>query len=317
MNPMKQCARTIIRRLAARAPWGVRAAMLEGCIDRVGVEGLSTRLLRRLKIVEIAANGDCGVMASGCNDQVVLLEYAANGTFAPTVVQAALNFFGDGPGTYMDVGANIGLTTIPIARNQKIRCLAFEPEPMNFGHLKRNCARNADGAAIEFHQVALFDSHSTMSLSLSDDNLGDHRLTREAVSDRRTVQVPAVPLDDYFDRIAGPLAVKVDTQGAEPFVVAGGRKVLARAGLLSMEFCPYLMRRMGGDPTVVVDLAATFDRVAIMGAGVADAPHYVAPTEARSVLEHKLRTAAESDGDYLDILAIRGTTSQTVAGHSI
>lgn len=309
MNPMKELARTVIRRVTARAPWGIREAMLEGYMDRVGVEGLSTRLLHRLKIVEIAANGDCGVMASGCNDQVVLLEYAANGTFAPTVVRAVLDFFADGPGTYMDVGANIGLTTIPIARNGKIRCLAFEPEPMNFGHLKRNCARNADGAAIKSHQVALFNSHSTMSLSLSDDNMGDHRLTQQAVSDRRTVQVAAVPLDDYLDRIAGKLAVKVDTQGAEPFVVAGGRKVLARAGLLAMEFCPYLMRRMGGDPSVVVDLAATFDRVAIMRAGAAEAPQYVDPTEARSVLEHKLRTAAESDGDYLDILAIRGTAS--------
>jgi FkbM family methyltransferase len=302
---MKRLARTVIRRLVARAPWGVREALLDGYLDRSGLLSLSTRLLRRLNIVEIGANGDRGVMTSTWNDQAILPEYAATGTFAPTVMQTMLDFFGDAPGTYMDIGANIGLTTIPLARKARIHCLAFEPEPKNFECLKWNVARNAEGASIELHHLALFASRGTMSMALADENIGDHRLTREGVAGRRTIQIPTVPLDDFLDRVAGPLAIKVDTQGAEPFIIAGGEKAFARAGLIAMEFCPYLMRQLGGDPGVVIDLATTFDWIAIMRGGIAETPHYVGPTEARSILEHKVRTAIESDGDYLDILARR------------
>ena len=209
----------------------------------------------------------------------------------------------------MDVGADIGLTTIPFACNPRVRCIAFEPEPVNFGHLKRNVSRNAEGASIELHPVALFDKHSTMSMSLAEMNLGDHRLTRGAVSDRRTIDVPVVPLDDFLDRVEGRLAVKVDTQGAEPFVVGGGKGVFARAGLIAMEFCPYLMRQLGGEPGLVVDLVAGFDRVAIMAGGKTEAPRYGSAIEAREILESKLRTAADTDEDYLDILAIRSRVS--------
>ena len=45
------------------------------------------------------------------------------------------------------------------------------------------------------------------------------------------IDVRVAPLDDFPDRIEGRLALKVDTQGAEPFVVAGGKGVFAKAGL--------------------------------------------------------------------------------------
>ena len=51
-------------------------------------------------------------------------------------------------GTYLDIGANIGLTTIPIARNHRVRCHSFEPDPGLFVHLleniHRNCRRNVE-----------------------------------------------------------------------------------------------------------------------------------------------------------------------------
>ena len=205
----------------------------------------------------------------------------------------------------MDIGANIGLMTIPIARNPLIRCLAFEPEPVNFDFLKRNVARNAPEGNIEFLNVALFHKHDSLSLAIADRNIGDHRLTRESVSGRDTVQVQAVPLDDFLDRIVGPLAVKIDTQGAEPFIIAGGQRVLARAGLLAIEFCPYLMRQLGGDPEIVINLVASFDEAAVMSGGRAETPNFMPPAEAQNILRNKLNTAADSDSDYLDILALR------------
>jgi hypothetical protein len=116
------------------------------------------------------------------------------------------------------------------------------------------------------------------------------------------IDVRVAPLDDFLDRIEGRLALKVDTQGAEPFVVAGARACLPRSDF-SMEFCPYLMRQLGSDPGIVMDLVAGFDRVPIMDKTWT--PRYCSPGEAREMLESKLRTAADTDEDHLDILATR------------
>jgi FkbM family methyltransferase len=281
--------------------------MLQACIDRVGVAEVGSRLFPKLKIVEIGAKGDRGIVTSSWNDNFVLREYADTGAFAPTVTSALLDFFGADGGTYMDVGANIGLTTIPLARNPRIRCIAFEPEPLNFGFLQRNVARNAPDAVVEFHELALFHERGSMSLSIADANIGDHRLTRNSVPGRHTIEIPTVPLDDFDTRISGKLAIKIDTQGAEPFVIAGAQKVLAKAGLLVVEFCPFLMRQLGGDPNIVIESMASFDRIAVMTGGHAELPNFISTELAQTIMRDKLRTAEASDGDYLDIMAFRST----------
>lgn len=303
---MKQLARSIIRALVFRAPWGVREAVLSACIERAGAAHMGVRIHALMKVTEIGANGDCGVITSAWNDDTVLPAYALAGTFAPEVMAALTAFFRPAGGTYIDVGANIGLTTIPIARDPRVRCLAFEPEPGNFGFLQRNVARNVEGGSVQLHQLAVFERRASLSLAIADGNIGDHRVTTGGVANRRSIDIAAVPLDDFIDEVSGPLALKVDTQGAEPFVVAGGSRVFARAGLVAMEFCPYLMRQLGGDPQVVIDLVKGFDRVAVMRGDVAEAPRFLPPAEAQAILQRKVETAMPSDGDYLDILAARG-----------
>jgi FkbM family methyltransferase len=305
---VKQLATALIRYLVFHAPWGVREAMLQACIDRIGPVEVGSRLFPKLKVVEIGATGDRGVVTSAWNDHFVLPEYAETGTFAEVVTAALTDFFGADGGTYMDVGANIGLTTIPLARNPRVQCLAFEPEPLNFGFLQRNVARNAPGGMVDFHQVALFNERGSMSLSIADANIGDHRLTKAGVPGRRSIEIPTVPLDDFVDRISGKLAIKIDTQGAEPFVIAGGQKVLAKAGLLAMEFCPFLMKQLGGDPDVVIAAMSGFDRIAVMTGGKAETPNFVSTETAQTILRDKLRTAEASDGDYVDIMAVRADT---------
>ena len=61
--------------------------------------------------------------------------------------------------------------------------------------------------------------------------MGEHK--------RRTIEVEALPLDDAAGEAQQPLVIKIDTQGAEPYVFAGGREVIGRAGLLVSEFWPY------------------------------------------------------------------------------
>ncbi|MGH7117645.1 MAG: hypothetical protein ACREFP_01375, partial [Acetobacteraceae bacterium] len=79
----------------------------------------------------------------------------------------------------------------------------------------------------------------------------------------------------------------------------------AQARLLVIEFCPYLMRQLGGDPEVPIGLLSGFSSLAVMRGGKAEPPRYVGPGEAVALLRAKLRTALDSDEDYLDVLARR------------
>jgi FkbM family methyltransferase len=174
---MKSALKRTLRRAAARAPWGARFALLDGCLDGMTPSDVAATVLPRLGISEVAADGDRGTMLSAAADTMVILEYGAAGTFAPQVTEAIRAFFAPAGGTFVDIGANIGLMTVPFAQAPRIRCLAFEPDPTNFRFLERNLARNAPAHSAELHQLALFTERATLSPALAEGNLGDHRLT--------------------------------------------------------------------------------------------------------------------------------------------
>ena len=63
--------------------------------------------------------------------------YASTGRWAEHTNELIGRFFDKaGRGTFLDIGANIGLTTIPVARRANVACHAFEPEPENFRNLR-------------------------------------------------------------------------------------------------------------------------------------------------------------------------------------
>lgn len=69
-----------------------------------------------------------------------------------------------GSGTYLDIGANIGLTTIPVAQNPRVACKAFEPAPHNFRYLSHNVAANCPHGNVDLFNLALFDRRATMTM---------------------------------------------------------------------------------------------------------------------------------------------------------
>ena len=297
------------RRLISRLPRRLKGILYEYCLDdSTDTDRLLRvleRMLPRLNIVEISATGSFGIVTSLAQDNSVLTEYIRSGTFSSQTVQEIAKFFAPKGGVFIDIGANIGLTTLPIARNPNVRCLAFEPEPVNFRLLQHNIERNGYERTVATHQVALFDRHDTLKLAKAGSNIGDHRVNLGASTTREMVDVNAVPLDDFYDQIDGPLVVKIDTQGAEPYVIAGGRKVLERADILAIEFTPFLIRQMGGDIKIVIELISSFSSVAVMTPGNVKIPRYLPPNEALLLLRQKANAASNLAGDYFDILARR------------
>ena len=111
-------------------------------------------------------------------------------------------FAAHGGGDYIDVGANIGLTTIPVAQNPNVECLALEPEPSNFSYLTVNVAANCPHLNVTIKRLAAFSERRTLPFEIAVNNLGDHRIRLKDHPGqwneqlRQTIEVEAVPLDD-------------------------------------------------------------------------------------------------------------------------
>jgi FkbM family methyltransferase len=218
-------------------------------------------LARKLNIVQISATGQYGTMTSCSNDTWILRTYAETGRWAPQLSERLKMFFSGSGGTYLDIGANIGMTVVPILQhNASVKCHAFEPEPANYRNLMLNISANCPSSDVHTYQMALHERKGMLPFEIADGNLGTHRLHVETglspkldESGRRVIEVPCVRLDDLAIELRPPVFAKIDTEGAEPFVFAGGRQTLSRADAILVEWSPYSMARLGGDPTVVLD----------------------------------------------------------------
>lgn len=196
----------------------------------------------------LLCDGQYGVFEGAAADRVVMAEYRTLGCWAKDLVSLVVErLFGDGPGTFIDVGANIGLVVVPIVERTGSRGIAFEPEPRNFELLQRNVQRHGLGERIECQPFACYSEPARLALSLSPDNLGDHRLQRgsappaapdASTSARAVVEVETRRLDDVLRgrELPHPIVLKLDTQGSEVRVLEGARETLARADYLISEY---------------------------------------------------------------------------------
>ncbi len=192
---------------------------------------------RALGIRSFEATGAAGSFFGPIYDQAIIRTYLETGSWSPNVVDLFARFFAGRGGTMYDVGANVGLISVPLAANPQLRVVAFEPDPHNAMLLRANIA--AAGVNVEVVHAAVANEPGFLKFARSKYNGGDHRLSADG-----EISVPTVRRADFVPAPV-PFAVKIDTQGAEPLIVQGGAKVLAGAGLIVCEFWPWGMRRYG------------------------------------------------------------------------
>lgn len=250
------------RKRVLRSTLGALQAAAPGTYERLQrnfaeltprAEALRDALLG-LPITSITVAGEQGVFEGSAADVSVIQRYAIEGNWSPKTIAMVKDVFGASKkGTYLDIGANIGLTAVPIAASG-IKTIAFEAVPANAAFLRRNAAVNGAGAHIEIIDAALLDKAGEVTFELSPTNHGDHRFRNAnemSLMDEaqwQTIAVPAHALDSFADRITGPVVMKLDVQGAEPLVYRGGKSVFDRLDVLICEISPYAMARMQVDP---------------------------------------------------------------------
>jgi FkbM family methyltransferase len=163
-------------------------------------------------------------------------------------VQNALARFLAAGMTAFDIGANVGFTALLAARRvaPNGRVICFEPLPENARRIAHNSSLNGF-SFVEVQQIALSRSDGEAEFFLSEaPTWGRLAQTGPAPKQSGVMRVPVRSLDSLFATDALPLPhfIKMDVEGAEADVLAGGRTLLSAAR-----------------PIMVIELHHTYDIV--------------------------------------------------------
>lgn len=170
----------------------------------------------------------------------------------------------------VDVGANIGSTSIPLARDGHCRVVAIEPTSENFRHLTLNIERNGLADRVTAVKRAVLATPGRITMSLPTTNIGAHFVLRGSTADaepeehthRETVdgdgltaivEAAGVALDEVA-------FVWADVQGCEADVIASGAALWARGVPLWAEVEPHSLAKQGSLETFAPLAARHFDR---------------------------------------------------------
>lgn len=145
---------------------------------------------------------------------------------------------------FFDIGANIGVYSLWAAIYRSCRVFSFEPEAYNYAILNENIqANNAHGSVLAFC-MAISDTTGIGQMSSFDPLAGKsgHQLYSgrkrlNPIEPKHTVQgIHSCRLDDVVNNLMLPCPnhIKIDVDGIEPRILAGGLDVIKRAEVKSM-----------------------------------------------------------------------------------
>ena len=217
--------------------------------------------------------------------------------------------------TFVDVGANIGTSTIPALSTFGARdAVAFEPAPMSFTLLRCNITVNELDDRVQAFQMALSDHNGSAVMEVAEHDWGDHRLrTAPGLEDdsfyqesrRPTISVPTARFDDIaaergldVDRIG---VFWVDAQGHEAHILAGADSVMGSDVPMIIEYWPYGLRRAQGLDLLHQQVADRCRRVIDARASVSEGRVVDVAPDALSRLEDRYR----GPGGYTDLILLK------------
>jgi len=139
-----------------------------------------------------------------------------------------------GRGVFLDIGANIGLYSLPLAREfPEVSIYSFEPHPRNISCFQKSVEDN-HFKNVRLLPFGLSKTSAMKELYIDETDSGGHSLIESNMWNNkkksRSIQIELRSLDEWaseihLDRID---VVKIDVQGVEPDVFDGGMKTLKK-----------------------------------------------------------------------------------------
>lgn len=188
-----------------------------------------------------------GVRVGGFSD---FSEYHVAARYMTDAEYAFFQDFPFGYGDFIDVGANLGVVSLVLAKRfPNRRIIACEPLPSTFAALEENIRRNA--ANITALQVAISDTDGTAAFA---ENNCRARASLANYFDSRTQPVRVRRLDGLMDelRIDRVALLKIDVEGFEPEVLRS--TPLDRVAAVYFEIVPHLMASRGIAPDEPINM---------------------------------------------------------------
>ncbi len=143
-------------------------------------------------------------------------------------------------GVVLDIGANVGLLTLPFAKLlvPQGRVIAFEPDSENFRQLQKNISLNAC-SNVQVFAMALQDNPNITTLQFhvrraidGDGNINRGLSSIKAISlhTRSSYSVPCSTVDRQVEsmKLSRVDFMKIDVEGAEFFVLSGAKNTIAK-----------------------------------------------------------------------------------------
>jgi len=157
-------------------------------------------------------------------------------------------------GTYVDVGANIGVLARMASElvGPSGVVVALEPHPRTYRYLVQSLEPGP--ATTRTHRVAA--GASSRSCRITDLRSDDQNRLVEHGHDGIPVRV--VPLDTLLAGVSSIELLKIDTEGAELDVLRGASKVLERTRAVLFEANALNSSRYGSSVSEAADMLATF-----------------------------------------------------------
>lgn len=160
---------------------------------------------------------------------------AFTGVYEPELSKHLIQMACSG-GTMVDVGANFGyFPLIWTAANPANKSIAFEASPRNAVYLQKNVDSNGLSERIKVYPFALGRSNGELEFDPGPDEItgwGGLKLTTSTSSFKVSVK----RLDDVLDSSVTVDFMKVDTEGADTWVLMGAEKLLKAKRIKEIHF---------------------------------------------------------------------------------
>lgn len=156
-----------------------------------------------------------------------------DGTWEPHIAKIISTYLNDSKNAVIDVGANIGVTSIPLAkRYPNSHFYLFEPHPLIFSELINNINYNKL-ENVTAQKIAINDTTQTsipFYAQKNADNLGLSSIKlNHDIKEYDLINVSCGTLDSFFLKKDVTIKIiKIDTQGTELNVLLSGKKIINR-----------------------------------------------------------------------------------------
>ena len=198
--------------------------------------------------------------------------------------------------TFIDIGANVGMTTLHGASRvtSEGRVIAFEPQPACCRKIKRHLELNSI-RHVTLHNVGLADKDQEVTLAIPGGGTIMAHVQTDPAPDVRSIHVPIRRGDDFVHDVKGNLAIKIDVEGYELYALRGLIDTIARyQPPIIIEFCRHYFQRAGTNEREVMQFfkAQNYEpyEIALRKPGIFNSPQLVI---------HEARTPLKDNADFL------------------